>query len=598
MTQYTIDISRIGGWAKAFAAPVVKQLPLFVLWLVALSLGGLLDIQRLLNLEFPSIQYVLGQLRVMAYNLCLSAMVAYSLSALAHMMGKQWLRWLLALTAIGVMGVCLFVRYHYGTRLTPEIATVIRETNRAEATEYLMTYVFSSTGLPVVVAVVAAVVAFMLADYWWQRWAPAARGWHAALVLLAVPIVLLGAAKMVLSWPITDGLLQRERNHYENLGVDAITNLMICNYVMHHVDDQVPVSVASTEKVYKRPAPPLSSDSLTLVLVIGESYIKSHASVYGYHLPTTPCLQAERDAGRLTIMTDVVSPYHYTNMAMRAMLSTSNEADGDKWSRHPLVMAIFKHAGYRVSMWDNQRELMQGTTNTQGLNALMYHPRIMALCYDRLNTRNFEYDDQLVKDYALHDQPVGHELVILHLRGQHIKAERRYPHTTQWLKFTPADYNRHEPYINADVLQQIAHYDNATRYNDAVMGEIFKLFAHRQAIVVYLSDHGDEIYDYRNSIGRCDDADNPKLMVKYQNEIPMVVWCSPPFMAAHDDVVERLRQAASRPGTTDNLPQLLMGLAGISSPYYDARLDMLAPEYKCPRRMVRNRYDYDQLMAQ
>jgi len=591
-------INTVSKWSRALAAPVVRQLPLFALWLLALSLGGLLDIQRVVNLEFPTTPYVLGLVRIILYNLCLSALVAYCLTALAHRVGRQWLRWLLALAAIVVMGTCLFVRYHYGTRLTPEIATVIRETNRAEATEYLMTYVFSMAGLPVVVAVMAAMASFALADHWWQRHGPSPGRWSAALVALAVPAVLFGSAKMAYGWPMVDSLLQHERNHYENLGVDAITNLMICNHAMHRVDEQVSVSIASTEQVYQRPAAPPADDSLALVLVIGESYIKSHASVYGYNLPTTPCLQAERDAGRLTVMTDIVSPYSYTNMAMRAMLSTGNEADGDQWCDHPLVMAIFKHAGYRVSMWDNQREFMQGTTNTQGLNGLMYHPRIMALCYDRLNTHNFEYDGQLVEDYASHDQPVAHELVVLHLRGQHIKAERRYPHTAQWLKFTPADYHRQEPFINADVLQQIAHYDNATRYNDAVMGQIFRHFSHRQAIVVYLSDHGDEVYDYRNSIGRRDDAHNPKLMVRYQHETPMMVWCSPSLIATHADAIRRLRQAASLPGTTDNLPHLLMGLAGISSPYYQARLDMLSPDYRCPRRMVRGRYDYDQLMAQ
>ena len=41
----------------------------------------------------------------------------------------------------------------------------------------------------------------------------------------------------------------------------------------------------------------------------------------------------------------------------------------------------------------------------------------------------------------------------------------------------------------------MAHYDNATRWNDEVVDRILSNFANEDAVVVYFSDHGEEVYD-------------------------------------------------------------------------------------------------------
>lgn len=588
-------IRRITQGMRWLLRPVAAQWPLFVLCWLAMALQGVLDVWRLSEFEFLTTAYALGLLHIVVRNVCFSAVVAWAVSLVATMTRRRWLCWLLALAAMVVLAVGMFVRYHYGTRLTPEIATVIAETNRSEATEYLQTYVLSRAGLLFVGVFVLAIGAYAWASARWCRRAHQVSRWGASVALPVIPLVLCEAVWTVGLWPSKHSPVSR----YENFGVDAVTNVLLCRQAMAQVDNQVMRVVKATERVYAQPSAPLQSDSLALVLVIGESYIKAHAGIYGYHLPTTPRQQAEYEAGRLVVMRDMVAPYHYTNMALRSMLSTSNEAQGQQWCDSPLVMAIFKHAGYHVDMWDNQREFLHDTQETRGLNGLFYHRQVMNLCYDRINDQNFEFDGELVSDYARQRRDAAHQLVVLHLRGQHIRAERRYPHTAQWLRFSARDYvDRHEPFLDADAIDKIAHYDNATRYNDAVLGEVFDLFANRQAVVVCVSDHGDEVYDYRDSQGRRDDREHPELMVRYQHEVPMVVWISPAFMTAHADVVQRLRQAASRPGTTDNLSQLLLGLGGITSPYYRPWLDIHSDDYRPPRRIVRKTYDYDRLLQQ
>ena len=589
---------------RCLAKPVVTEFPLWVLWLVALSIGGVCDIERLWDIEFPKASYIISLLRIVGYGVCMSAMLAYLVAALAHMCRTRWVRWPLAMMALLITGTYLFIRYHYGTRLTPEIATVIRETNQGEASEYLGTYVFSLTGLPIILGLLTAMATWCGIDVWWHRGHTKFHvlsrmgAWQAALITVVALVILGGTFKMAQYWPLIDQLKHQHRSHYENFGVDALTNLMKCHHQLQRVDEQTTLSIASTQQVYSTPTQPTTNDSLTVVLVIGESYIKAHASIYGYDKPTTPIQEKERDAGRLIIFGDIVSPYSYTNSAMRCLLSVNDQASGQQWYDYPLFPAIFKHGGYAVDFWDNQREFMKGTVNTNGLNGLMYHPEVIRLCYTRINDRNSEFDGEFIEDYAAHRHDSQHELVLLHLRGQHIKAERRYPHTPQWMHFKPEDYSQHQPPLDSEGQWLVAHYDNATRYNDYVLGQIFALFANRAAVVVCLSDHGDEVYDYRGGIGRRDDNEHPELMVQYQHSIPFVVWCSPRLQQTHPQLVERIRQATERPGTLDNVSQMLLDISGIATPWYHAERDILSPTYQCPKRVVREKYDYDELAQQ
>ena len=69
----------------------------------------------------------------------------------------------------------------------------------------------------------------------------------------------------------------------------------------------------------------------------------------------------------------------------------------------------------------------------------------------------------------------------------------------------------------------LTDYDNATYYNDAVIHMIMQIFREKQTVLIYLSDHGEEVYDYRPRSGRDDfqlGADI-RQSLRYQYSIPM-----------------------------------------------------------------------------
>ena len=81
-------------------------------------------------------------------------------------------------------------------------------------------------------------------------------------------------------------------------------------------------------------------------------------------------------------------------------------------------------------------------------------------------------------------------------------------------------------------------------------------------------------------------------------EVPFEIWFSPRAKKEHSDIYNAARKAADKAFSTDDLPHLLMGIAGISSPLYDARRDLLNPTFNDSRkRILKRSVDYDSLMT-
>ncbi len=180
---------------------------------------------------------------------------------------------------------------------------------------------------------------------------------------------------------------------------------------------------------------------------------------------------------------------------------------------------------------------------------------------------------------------------MFHLLGQHFIAGDRYPHVEQFERFNADSITLSAPYLTREKKEYIAQYDNATLYNDYVLKRIFDLFRNQNAVVVHLSDHGEENYDYRDSMARYyTEMDDQWL--KYVHEVPFVVWCSNPFIATHPDMVRQIATATHRPFTTDNLCHLLFHLGGLQTSYYKAERDIISDQFKPYRRIVEGKNDY------
>ena len=211
------------------------------------------------------------------------------------------------------------------------------------------------------------------------------------------------------------------------------------------------------------------------------------------------------------------------------------------------------------------------------------------------------YDDELVSDFEKFDkQPSGHNFVIFHLKGQHFVAGERYPHVKEFSRFTVDSIQRNENYLQDDVKKQrVADYDNSVLYNDSVLQHVFDIYKDRNAVVVFLSDHGEETYDYKDAIFRYYEGHMTKGWIKNIHNIPFVIWCSDVYIQRHGGTVKAIENATDRPFMIDNLCQLLFHLGEIKSDYYIPERDLISNQFKPRKRIIEDmffkKFDYDEV---
>ena len=121
---------------------------------------------------------------------------------------------------------------------------------------------------------------------------------------------------------------------------------------------------------------------------------------------------------------------------------------------------------------------------------------------------------------------------------------------------------------------------DSTRYNDYVIRQIISMYKDQNTVDVYLSDHGEEVYDYRENFGRDDWGlgSDPRQVLHYQYMVPFMVWCSDKYAARHPANIKQLRGATDRPAMLDNVCQLLFHLSGLQTPFYHPQRDILSPD--------------------
>lgn len=334
----------------------------------------------------------------------------------------------------------------------------------------------------------------------------------------------------------------------------------------------------------------------TIVLVIGESYNKHHSQLYGYDKATTPRQVALEAEGSLVKFTDVVSTWNLTSFVFKHMMSLYAVGDSGEWCDQPLFPEVFRKAGYHVTFVTNQFEpkAKEAVYDFSG-GFFLNDPELSQKQFDSRNTKTHRFDDGVLKEYdALRDTTIEHNLVILHLMGSHVDYRARYPQKTNTV-FKPEMYNR--PELSDKQKQILAQYDNSLLYNDSIVAAITQRFMDQDAVIIYVPDHGEEIFDGSPYMyGRMHSANIDYRLARNEMEIPFWIWGSPLYRERHPYGWLAIQNAKNRPLMIDALPHLLMYLGGVSTPLYREELNIVSPKYNKKRaRILKNEMDYNQL---
>lgn len=528
-----------------------------------------------------------------------------------------WLKRAMYVVAYTLVIVDVYCFVKFDTTITPTMLLLVGETNSEEATEFIDSYLT----LNVIFSRLGRVLLVLLAHIAWTV------AWHKKPRTTSTLRKRLEQAKGIFSSPLTAGLggvivlaafvycaavgwknkaAFARLMSYDNIGdVEHELTRKDCA-VLYHPVYRLAFSIYANEltakqvvklvdNIDKAVVDSCSMRSKNVVLIIGESYNRHHASLYGYGLPTTPRQEERARRGRLVPFTDVVAPWNLTSFVFKYLFSLYTVGDKGEWCDYPLFPELFRKAGYHVTFLTNQflPQAKEAVYDFSG-GFFLNNPELSRAMFDTRNERLYRYDDGMLKEYdRLKAQNKENNLIIFHLKGQHVDYRTRFPLSRR--KFNPDDYER--PDLKQKELRVLADYDNAILYNDSIVDEIIKRFEDEEAVVIYVPDHGEECYgEGVHFYGRMHSTEITARLAREEFDIPFWIWCSHDFMVNHPALYGDILKARDRRYMTDALPHLLLYLAGISSPHYRESLNILAPGYDEARpRILKNTTDYDEL---
>lgn len=319
-----------------------------------------------------------------------------------------------------------------------------------------------------------------------------------------------------------------------------------------------------------------SSDSLpeVFVLVIGETSRADNWQLNGYGRETTPRLAQRRN---LVSFTKALSESNTTHKSVPLLLShLSCDKFGDSIYCTRSVIDAFGEAGFNTA-WISNQQHNGSLIDFFGGRA----DRVKFLCDDGSEHHDLELCGELKN--AL-DVP-GKDFVVLHTYGSHFNYTERYPE----------DYARFGSHINTEASKEnrkclMDAYDNSILYTDAVLDSIMSTLEQcgRPAALVYLSDHGEDIFD--------DDRERflhaSPTPTFYQIHVPMLVWVSDSYRRVHPEKYETARANADRNVSSSRSAfHTLLSLAEISAPCYRPEAALTENSYTEPVRMYLNDYN-------
>ena len=320
-----------------------------------------------------------------------------------------------------------------------------------------------------------------------------------------------------------------------------------------------------------------------IILIIGESLQRGHMSLYGYGVKNTPLLEKLEVSGNLIKFSDTISPYGTTNQVLMRLLNFSDYESERKraWFRNLSIIDMFKLSGYRTFWISNQE-------------AFGAHALSAKSAADRADAESFLSKSNLYETVRIKPDGVLLPLInqakagqsernfyVIHLIGSHMDYSLRYPEG--FGKFSAADVKAKLTSKQKDV---VAYYDNSVLYNDFVINEIFKIFSGDDSLIVYLSDHGENLYEN----GRLGHG----MESRFTYEIPLLFIASREFLSDHATLWQRLAAAKDKPFMSDDLAHLLADIIGVAPLEFDERKSPIRADFNASRKRIANGVDYDE----
>lgn len=482
---------------------------------------------------------------------------------------RKW-RGIVVSVLLSLYAVCCLVNFisfsFYGLGISTKLMTIFAQTNASEVREFLPGLISNACTVFCTAATWLAILSFAFLVYACCRYVP--RKLLAATVY-AVSLIGMGFTFYALA------TLKHSRT-------DLAMTTRVAKTVARSVKEMR--QMAEIEAHLQSFPDPENVSSLhqaeNVCLIVGESALRTHLSLYGYGLPTTPYTDAMRDS--LFVFTDALASATSTAYNMEHILSfkADNDTVGD-WYEYPLLVDLMNAAGYRTYWLSNQER--SGFWSNSSYVMISHSDHIEYVNYSSEDNLLLKYDEALLPMLgAAFAEAAPYKFIGMHLMGSHTAYSQRYPSDRDLFQASDERKLHQGAWITEEKAQTIAEYDNSIRYSDSIVASVINIAARspRPSVVVYFSDHGENVYEDRDFIGRDQTV----------ARVPFVIYANPAYRKKHPELIRKLGTAVNQPISTGNVIHMLMNLTGTRYHRYDPALDALSDSF-----VVRPRYVDDKI---
>lgn len=431
----------------------------------------------------------------------------------------------------------IFLYVNFGIVIDETVFSILEGTNIDESKDFLLTYANWKTFLAIVLLSVFYALTFYFTSFINKT---------QSVYIGTVVLILLICSVAKLSSSVYTTVKYGFGGHLA--AYSTYSRIARSCVVYHGISQETDRLIDNLQKWPAEDLKQMTTDCDKMVVIIGESYSKYHSQLYGYDKETSPLLMEKAQAGDLIVYTDVITPINDTERAFRAIYSLG-EYYSDIYSDCLLFPYVFKQAGYYIVNIDNM-DLASST------NRVKDSAKLSDLMFDFRNSEVGKYDEDIFEWLNVNDSEHPKQLFVIKLLGQHYDYADQFPES--WARYEVKDYDRSD--LPENKVQLIADYDNATIYNDYVVNSIIEHFKEDKAVVMYFSDHGEEVYDVRDYMGH--GGTTPYL--NYQFDIPFVIWMSDSYKESNPTHVQTLMAHKDCSYTIDDVSHTILDMAGIS----------------------------------
>lgn len=393
---------------------------------------------------------------------------------------------------------------------------------------------------------------------------------------LALPGVLLLVLTLIVSSATQRRLWERNSNRAPEVVLrEAIQATQLAKLQQSRIMSAAEKLPTPAQPLPEIPAEKQCRDTLCL-LHIGESVRSDHLSLFGYERETTPKLAARENLIGYKDCVSVAPSTIPTTMAILTNAKTDirqEDIDPSLDATCGGIMDLFHALNFTCYAFATN----QDANETWGSLYEKLLRNIFARGADKiLGIPNQEDSHSQIQQIAdtLAETPSGNIFCTINNVGSHlpfIDYDKENP------PFTPTSDKAYanKPAENAQAAEMACNaYDNTIRYLDDYIAELLASLEGRSYIYIYLSDHGEFLGDKGVWVRN---GNNEVFFSTPVCQVPLLIITSPEFEQQNPHIAEalnRLREHRDMSIGQEHIFHTLLGLFGISSPYYEETLDL------------------------